>query len=204
MRWWDGIQWTGHTRTPVVEAIPNHYTLPAAPPRNRRGPKIIAAFCALGVLVAVVVIPLIVKQAQPQLTCGTVATPGMPSQSRAYVRVVYRFYAMSDAYTRQVNARPGRGSIASTPSDYRAELKIESTFVAGLQSIAFTGVAGSDAQQLQAEDSQTIADLQAAITADTPQVDARLKADYANESAAQLRTDLGLPPYGTCSFWQPL
>ena len=198
------MQWTGHTRTPVVETIPNQYAPPTPPPRKRRGPKIIAAFCALGVLVVVVVVPLLVKQAQPQVTCGTVATSGMPSQSRAYVRVVHKFYAMSAAYTRQVNARPGGGSIASTASDYRAELKIESTFVAGLRSIAFSGVASSDEQQLEAEDSRTIGDLEVAMTGDTPQVDARLKADYANESAAQLRTDLGLPPYGTCSFWQPL
>jgi Protein of unknown function (DUF2510) len=203
LRWWDGMQWTGHTRTPAAEAIANHYTASTPPMRNRRGLKMVGAFCALAVVVVAIVAPVFLKRGQPRLTCGTVATPGMSSQASAYVRVVQKFYAMSGAYTQKVNAN-NSGGTASTASDYRAELKIESTYLAGLRSIAFTGVAAGDAVQLEAADSTTIADLQVAMTADTPQVDAQLKADYANESAAQLRTDLGLPPHGTCSFWQPL
>lgn len=202
-RWWDGQAWTAQTSAPAaaVATLSNPYAVAPSTPPTRRGPVIAIVVVAIVATIAVVAAIPVALQKSQHPACGTYATAGMSSEAKAYVRVVHDFYRRSQAYTEHVNAQGG-GHLA-TASDYRAELEIETAFVAGVESTTFTGQAATDAQEVIAESERTIQDLNLALTRPGPDVDARLKLDYDNESSAQLRTDLGLTPRGTCSFWQP-
>ena len=133
--------------------------------------------------------------------CGIVAPAGASSQVKAYVAALHNYYRASETYTKQVNAEGGANAPV-TATDYSIQLSIETSFLAALQSILFTGSAAADAQDVETNIKTTIQDLNTALADPSQDMESRLQFDYDSENNAKLRFDLGLPLSGTCSFWQ--
>ncbi|HTC68480.1 MAG TPA: DUF2510 domain-containing protein [Acidothermaceae bacterium] len=204
-RWWDGQAWTAHISAPPAApfvANPYAFTLPTPP--SRRGPVIAAIVVAVLVVVAVAAaIPMAMqKQAQKgPPDCGILAPAGASTQVKAYIAALHNYYRASEAYTKQVNAEGGANA-PITAADYSAQLGIETTFLAELQPIEFTGTPAADAHDVETAIQKTIQDLNTALADPSQDMEPVLQSDYGFENNAKLRFDLGLPLSGTCSFWK--
>jgi hypothetical protein len=204
-RWWDGQAWTAHTSAPAATpsvANPYGFALPAPP--SRRGPVIAAIVVVVLVVVAVAAAIPVAMHQQAQKgppDCGIVAPAGASTQVKAYVATLHNYYRASETYTKQVNAEGGANA-PITATDYSVQLTIETSFLAGLQSIQFTGAAAADTQDVETNVQTTIQDLNTALANPSQDMESRLRFDYGSENNAKLRFDLGLPLSGTCSFWQ--